>query len=126
MSALVTAGVHHGYGLHLEDITNPYDQERALMYTFVAPCVSIVASTFGKISTVLLLIRLLGHSAKRRHMWFLYSTVVVMIFLNLFAISLLLGGCRPMEKSWKPTLPGTCINTDWYKYVGRVQSSMSH
>ncbi|KAF3036404.1 hypothetical protein E8E11_005935, partial [Didymella keratinophila] len=55
MTALVSAGVSHGYGLHLADIKNPYDREKALMYTYVAPAVSIVATTFGKVSMVLFL-----------------------------------------------------------------------
>jgi hypothetical protein len=68
MTALVSAGVSHGYGLHLADIQNPYDREKALMYTYVAPAVSIVAATFGKVSMVLFLVRLLGYSAKKRHL----------------------------------------------------------
>jgi hypothetical protein len=124
MTALVSAGVHHGYGLHLEDIKNSNDREQALMYTFLAPSVSIVASTFGKTSTVLFLIRLLGYSAGKRHLWFLYSITAIMVGLNIFAIGILLGGCTPMKKSWKPDIPGKCVNLTWFEYGGRVQSSM--
>ncbi|KAF9698050.1 hypothetical protein EKO04_004423 [Ascochyta lentis] len=122
MAALVSAGVHHGYGLHLEDIHDPTAREQALMYTYVAPAVSIVASTFGKISMVLFLVRLLGHSAKKRHLSFLYSVTVIMIGLNVFAMSILLGGCSPMQKAWMPATPGTCINPAVFEYGGRVQS----
>jgi hypothetical protein len=124
MTALVSAGVRHGYGLHLEEIKNPNDRERALMYTYIAPSVSIAASTFGKVSMVLFLIRLLGYSAKKRHLWFLYSVTVIMIGLNIFAMGILLGGCSPMEKSWKPLTPGTCVNPAMFEYGGRVQSSV--
>lgn len=96
MTTLVSAGVSHGYGLHLEDIKDPFDREKALMYTYVAPSISIVAATFGKVSMVLFLVRLLGHSAKKRHLWFLYSVTFIMIGLNIFAIGVLLGGCSPM------------------------------
>jgi len=65
MTVLVSAGVHHGYGMHLADIKTPEDRKKALMYTYVAPSVSIFAATFGKISMVLFLVRLLGHSAKK-------------------------------------------------------------
>ena len=123
MTALVSAGVHHGYGLHLDDIKDTRDREQALMYTYVAPSISIVASTFGKISMVLFLVRLLGYSAKRRHIWFLYSVTVIMVGLNVFAIGVLLGGCSPMQKAWIPTTPGTCIAPDIFEYGGRVQSS---
>ena len=123
MTALVSAGVTHGYGMHLAAIKNPYDQKRALMYNYIAPSVSIVASTFGKISMVLFLVRLLGHSAKRRHLWFLYGVTFVMIGLNCFAIGILLGGCSPMQKSWIPTTPGTCIPPNMLEYGGRTQAS---
>lgn len=122
MTALVSAGVYHGYGLHLEDIKDPRDREQALKYTYVAPSISIVASTFGKVSMVLFLIRLLGHSARKRHLWFLWSVTLIMILLNVFAIGILLGGCSPMRKAWIPTTPGTCINPDMFEYGGRVQS----
>lgn len=123
ITVLVSVGVHHGYGLHLADIKDPYDQERALMYNFIAPSVSIVAATFGKISMVLFLIRLLGHSVKKRHLWLLYSVSFIMIGLNLFAIGILLGGCSPMQKSWIPTTPGTCIDPSMFEYGGRIQAS---
>ena len=123
MTALVSVGVTHGYGMHLAAIKNPYDQKRALMYNYIAPSVSIVASTFGKISMVLFLVRLLGHSAKRRHLWFLYGVTFVMIGLNCFAIGILLGGCSPMQKSWIPTTPGTCIPPNMLEYGGRTQAS---
>jgi hypothetical protein len=51
--------------IDLEAIKSPYDQKRALMYNYIAPSVSIVASTFGKVSMVLFLVRLIGHSAKK-------------------------------------------------------------
>ena len=123
MTALVSIGVTHGYGLHLEAIKSPYDQKRALMYNYIAPSVSIVASTFGKVSMVLFLVRLLGHSAKKRHLWLLYSITFVMIGLNCFAIGILLGGCSPMQKSWIPTTPGTCIHPNMFEYGGRIQAS---
>jgi hypothetical protein len=43
--------VDHGYDLHLEDIKDPYHNlEQALMYTYVALLISIVALTFSKVT----------------------------------------------------------------------------
>jgi hypothetical protein len=123
MTALVSTGVHHGYGLHLEDIQGSQDREQALMYTYLAPSISIVASTFGKVSMVLFLVRLLGQSAKQLHLWFLYSVTFVMIGLNIFAIGILLGGCSPMQRAWIPNLAGTSINSNMLEYGGRIQAS---
>ena len=123
MTAFVLKGVHRGYGLNLEDITDPHDREQALMYTYIAPSISTVASTFSKVSIVLFLVRILGHSAKQRHLWFLYSVTSVMVGLNIFAIGILLGGCSPMQRAWIPSLPGTCINPDMFEYGGGIQAS---
>ena len=100
--ALVSAAISHGYGMHLVDICDPLDREQALMLTYVAPTISILASTLGKLSMVLFLVRLLGQLARRIHLWLLYSVAAVMIGANIFTVGLLLGGCMPMEKSWRP------------------------
>lgn len=123
MTILVSIGVHYGYGLHLASITDPYSQEQALKYTYIAPSVSVVASTAGKLSMVFFLIRLLGHSANNSHRWFLFSVTAVMVGLNIFVIGVLLGQCSPMEKSWKPTMPGTCLHPNFLDYGGRIQAS---
>ena len=53
MIALVSAAITHGYGMYLFDIGDPFDREQALMLTYVAPTISILASTLGKLSMVL-------------------------------------------------------------------------
>jgi hypothetical protein len=124
MMALLSAAVTHGYGLHVESIQNSYDREQALMYTFVAPTASILASTSGKMSMVLFLVRVLGQSTRKVHLWLLYSVTVIMIGANIFTMGVLLGGCTPMEKSWKPEISGSCVAPVVFKYVGRIQSGM--
>jgi hypothetical protein len=122
MTVLVAVGVHNGYGLHLTDIKNDAQREVALKYTYIAPAVSVVASTAGKISMVFFLIRLLGTSAQSVHHWFLLTITGIMVALNLFVIGILLGHCRPMEKSWKPLIPGSCIHNNVLDYGGRIQA----
>lgn len=106
MATLVSIGVKHGYGLHLEDIIELNGRELALKYTYISPAPSIIASTSGKISMVLFLLRLLGHSATRRHRYFLFSVAAIMVALNIFTIGVILGQCSPIEKSWKPWIAG--------------------
>jgi hypothetical protein len=122
MMALVSAAITHGYGMHLVDIGDPLDHEQALMLTYVAPTISILASTLGKLSMVLFLVRPLGQLARRIHLWLLYSVAAVMIGANIFTVGLLLGGCMPMEKSWRPEIAGSCVNPTVFDYVGRTQS----
>jgi hypothetical protein len=122
MMALVSAAITHGYGMHLVDIDDSLDREQVLILTYVAPTISILASTLGKLSMVLFLVRLLGQLARRVHSWLLYSVAVVMIGANIFTVGLLLGGCMPMEKSWRAEIAGSCINPAVFKYVGVTQS----
>lgn len=125
MSGLVTIAVNYGYGLHLADITDPYNREQALKYTYVSPPVAILASTAGKISMVFFLLRLLGHSAGRGYRWFLFSMTGIMISLNVYAIGTIVGQCTPVEKSWKPWVSGKCLSLGWLDIGGRIQASMS-
>lgn len=122
MAVLVSVGVRHGYGLHLEDIIDPNERELALKFTYISPAPSILASTAGKISMVLFLLRLLGHSAKRRHRWFLFSVAAVMVALNIFTIGIIVGQCSPVEKSWKPWTYGKCLSASWLDIGGRLQA----
>ncbi|PVI04219.1 hypothetical protein DM02DRAFT_693287 [Periconia macrospinosa] len=120
--SLVSAGARHGFGLHLADITDPYSREQAVKFAFLAPAVSIIASTLGKISTVLFLMRLLGGSAKRRQKWFLYSITSIMVALNIFIVGILFGQCTPMQKIWRQDVPGRCLSPQIIDYGGRTQS----
>jgi len=110
MMALISAAVSNGYGLHLKEITSSKDREMTLMLTFLAPSVSVLASTLGKISMVLFLVRLLGSSVKKAHLWLLYGVTAVMIGVNVFMIGIFLGQCKPMEKSCRPNVPGSCVS----------------
>jgi len=122
MTVLVTVGVHNGYGLRLDDIDNEAHREEAPKYTYIAPAVSVAASTAGKISMVVFLIRLLGTSSQNFHRWFLFTVTGIMVVLNLFIIGILLGHCRPTEKSWKPLIPGSCLSNNVLDYPGRIQA----
>lgn len=122
MATLVSIGVKHGYGLHLEDIIDLDERELALKFTYISPAPSILASTSGKISMVLFLLRLLGHSATRGHRYFLFSVAAIMVALNIFTIGIILSQCSPIEKSWKPWIPGTCLSARWLDIGGRIQA----
>ncbi|KAL1646153.1 hypothetical protein SLS61_007964 [Didymella pomorum] len=123
MAVLVSFGVRHGYGLHLADIADPNERGLALKFTYISPAPSILASTSGKIFMVLFLLRLLGHSAKRRHRWFLFGVAAVMVALNIFTIGIIVGQCTPVEKSWKPWIPGRCLGPSWLDIGGRLQAA---
>ena len=71
---------------------------------------------------ILFLVHLFRQLARRIHLWLLYLVAAVMIGANIFTVGLLLGGCMPMEKSWRPEIARSCVNPTVFDYVGRTQS----
>ena len=63
--ALISAAVSYGFGLHLREIIDPRDRGMTLRLTFLAPSVSVLANTLGKLSMVMFLVRLLCSSGKK-------------------------------------------------------------
>ncbi|KAF2123876.1 hypothetical protein P153DRAFT_303213 [Dothidotthia symphoricarpi CBS 119687] len=122
MSVLVSVAVQYGYGLHVADITDTYRREQALKYVYIAPAPCILSSTAAKISMVFFLLRLLGHSATKRHRWVLYIVTGIRVALNVFIIPIIVGQCSPIEKSWKPWVPGKCLDSSWLNIGGRLQA----
>ena len=116
----IMESVDHSYDLHLEDIKDPWGLEQALMYIYVALSISILASTFGKVTMALFLVRILGRSTEKRYLWFLYSITFAMVGLNMFAIGVLVGGWFPIQKTRIPSLSIMCINLDMLEYGGRI------
>lgn len=60
--------------------------------------------------------------ATRIHRWFLFSVTAAMVILNIFIIVILIAFCDPVEKSWKPELPGKCLPIAVFGIGGRFQS----
>ncbi|KAJ2990353.1 hypothetical protein NUW58_g2995 [Xylaria curta] len=122
-SALVTVAVSHGLGRHQGEIKDPDDLSEAIKYTILAPNLSIVSSTCGKISVLIFLVRLVGLSAKRWHLYFLWGLCAILIAFNIVAIVFIIRFCDPPQKQWQPWLPGTCLNPEIQRNVGFVQSA---
>ncbi|XXH05560.1 hypothetical protein Hte_011992 [Hypoxylon texense] len=109
-SALVTVGASHGLGKHEHDIEDPHNHSEAIKYTIIAPVMSIISSSSSKVSIFIFLIRLMGVTAKRWHLYFLWGLCVLMGLLNLYAIVLILRFCSPTAYQWDKSLDGTCID----------------
>lgn len=86
------------------------------MYTYFAPTISVVASTFGKSPMVLFLVHIPDQSVRKTHLWLLYSITAIMIASNILTAGFLLGGYMPMGKIWRPQIPGSCVNTAVFDY----------
>ncbi|KAI1378728.1 hypothetical protein F4677DRAFT_443216 [Hypoxylon crocopeplum] len=122
-SSLVTVGVSHGLGRHQDQITDPNDLREAIKYTIIAPVMSIISSSSSKISIMIFLIRLMGMTAKKWHLYFLWGLSAILVALNIFAIVLIIRFCDPPARQWDKSLPGTCIDPKLQLYGGAIQSA---
>ncbi|KAI9046000.1 uncharacterized protein KD926_005945 [Aspergillus affinis] len=122
-SALVQVGVSYGLGMHATDITDPEAKIQAFKYTVIAPNFSMVSTTTGKISVVIFLLRLMGPTASAWRRWFLYILTVVSIGMNILAVIVVMGFCRPAEKIWRPETPGSCFSLQLQLVAGTAQAS---
>ncbi|KAI1774670.1 hypothetical protein F4818DRAFT_452150 [Hypoxylon cercidicola] len=121
-SVLVTIGVYYGIGTHQADIETPYKLSQAIKYSTIAPVMSIISSSSSKVSIFIFLLRLMGMTVKRRHLYFLWGLCILMAMLNLMAIVLLLRFCSPTAYQWDKSLHGTCIDPEIQVRAGIIQS----
>lgn len=59
-------------------------------------------------------------AAKLVHKIILYSATILMVGGNVLAIVVLLGYCDPYEKTWRPYLPGKCMDPVLLDVAGRT------
>ena len=71
---------------------------------------TIIGIFFIKLSIGLLLLRVFG--VKRSWRWAIYSIVAFVFVTTVISFSMVLAQCRPLDKLWNTTLPGTCWKLD--------------
>ncbi|KAI2640264.1 hypothetical protein GGS21DRAFT_488025 [Xylaria nigripes] len=124
-SVLITVGTHHGLGKHEADIADPADRSDAVKYSILASAVHFLSSTSSKISILIFLVRLIGMSAKRWHIVFLWALGITLTSLNILAAVVTVCFCDPPQKQWEPSLPGTCLPPYIQLYIGFIQGAYS-
>ena len=108
--------------MHMTDIPDPESRIQAYKYTVIAPNFSVVSTTTGKISVAIFLLRLMGPTASAWRRWFLYILTVISIGMNILAIIVIIGFCRPPEKIWRPETPGSCFSLQLQLVAGTAQA----
>lgn len=111
-SALVTVATTFGLGRPKDSIADSSDLTNAVKYTLIAPVLSVVSSTFGKLSALLLLVRLMGTAAKRWHLVMLWTICAIMVASNIFTVILIIGFYYPAAKQWNQSIDGWCMSLE--------------
>lgn len=122
---LVTVGTKFGLGRPKDSIHDSDDLENAIKHTVIAPALSVVSTTFGKLSALTFLVRLTGMAAERWHLMVLWAICGIMVVLNIFAVVLIVGFCHPAAKQWNPTIDGWCMSPN-VQYGGFISFTGQH
>ncbi|KAK4458968.1 hypothetical protein QBC42DRAFT_254821 [Cladorrhinum samala] len=105
--AFVSASITLGFGRSLS-LFNYRNLEPYLLYTNLAGTFSILAALWSKTSFGLTILRISSG-------WTKFAVWFIIISVNIAlggAIVLTWGQCMPIEKTWRPSIPGRC----WPKY----------
>jgi hypothetical protein len=107
-TALITYNTSIGYGKHIWDF-HPNDLTTFLLVSNTSGFFSILAAMWSKTSFAITVLRISDGWIKR-FIWFIIISINITLGFSALATYI---QCSPMEKLWKPTMPGTC----WPKEV---------
>lgn len=106
-AVLLALAAHHGFGLHLWQITQEESVTFLKYITVFSPFYLLAVS--GYKTTLLLLYWRLFQSRKEYKRLCAFGLFIVLgIALSNLLVTFL--GCRPLDKNWYPDKPGVCIN----------------
>lgn len=112
-------GTTYGFGQHITDIKDPEDQAKAAMYVLIAPLMSLTSAFFTKTSIVLSLMRIMGRTVTWVHKAIAYVPLAILLLTTILSCGVMIFFCWPVEKSWRPYLPGSCMDPRILDVVGR-------
>ncbi len=108
-SALFTDATTYGLGRHIQFLDN--DQRSAVLRLgYIAAIFTNTAAVWSKVSFALFLLRISSSGCTE---WIRRGIIGIIISLNVMlvvATIMILIGCRPFEKTWKPEMEGTCFD----------------
>lgn len=101
----VTIGTKYGLGRLFADVNNPEVYFTAVMYEVFSQVAGLMAIGVGKCAVGVFLLRLVVTRVQKGVLW---GFLGVTVFITLFASITVVVQCIPVQKTWNPTLEGTC------------------
>ncbi|PNS19184.1 hypothetical protein CAC42_1920 [Sphaceloma murrayae] len=118
--AISTVAVLSGMGSHVKTLTFP-EVFKTAHYNYIALFVGQPALNFVKFSVIALLLSVQGPDAKKRK-YFLWFLGALPMLGSIIQTILTFTSCVPMERLWKPIIPGECprsaVSFDWNRWQG--------
>lgn len=109
-TSLVTVGTWYGLGRPGYTIDDPSDLSQVIKYTVIAVSLGAVSTSFGKLSAVVFLIRLMGIAAPRWQVGAVWVICGIMVALNIWCFFITIGFCHPVARQWDPSIEGWCMD----------------
>jgi hypothetical protein len=108
MTCLVTQLALIGGARHIYDLT-PDQQLQAVKWSWIVqpPCIFLYAT--GKSAVAILILRIMGPSAKYRK-WLLYFFIATIFIINSLGCIFTFVQCNPPRALWDPEIPHKCWN----------------
>lgn len=97
----------------------------AAMYVLVAPLFSLGSAFFTKTSIIIAFMRIMGRTVTWVHKLIAYIPIFLLLVVTIMCASIMIFFCWPVQKSWRPYLPGTCADPKLLDIFGRTGSGMS-
>lgn len=118
---MLSVSVAYGSGNHITDLTMN-DIIVSTKWSWFGQICIIFSIGFGKIAVIALLLRVQGPTHVKKS-WILHAVWITNTILNISQTTLILLGCKPVEKVWNNFLPGNCSFRTTTSKVGYFQGS---
>ncbi|KAL6862266.1 hypothetical protein J3F83DRAFT_745619 [Trichoderma novae-zelandiae] len=112
MTAAYNGEAGNGFGLHSDQLDQDH-KVLAFKWFFVAQILYKVTTCLTKMSLGMLYLRIFPD---RKFRIAVISVMAITTAYTLAAVLMTIFACKPIEKSWRKTLPGVCVNSIsiWY------------
>ncbi|KAK4150610.1 hypothetical protein C8A00DRAFT_17890 [Chaetomidium leptoderma] len=124
-SASLTAAESHGLGRHVQFLDS-VARTAVLRFSYLAAVLAIIASVWSKVSFALFLLRISSSGCTE---WTRRGILGIIVSLNAMlvtAITMILISCRPVEKTWRPEIEGTCLHDNVKVYWTMALAGSCH
>lgn len=103
--SIATPEVYYGTGRHVYYLS-AHQRVMAVKLNWVTQAFHIMSTCFGKISIVILMLRIIGNS--KRQAWFLYSIISALFVISVVCVAFIFAQCTPASTLWDPAVVGKC------------------
>ncbi|KAJ5920729.1 hypothetical protein N7454_009262 [Penicillium verhagenii] len=101
----VTNATHYGLGQLYATVGDPTIYFTAVKYELFSQVAGLMVIGVGKAAVGAFLLRIVRNKI---HIWVIWVCLFITAVLTLFASITVIVQCVPVEKSWNPSVPGTC------------------